>query len=349
MDFGLRLQEGGSDFEPALEQAAWAEDHGLSTVYFAEHAGFPESPYWPNPFLGLAAVASRTEEVTLGTHIALLPLYNPVRLAGTIAQLDVISDGRVQPGLSVGWRRSEFDAMGVPFSERGRRATESLRVLDTLLTGGTGFDGEFFEFEEFRLTPEPVQQPRPPLLVGGWSSQAVRRAVEIGDGWLSHGGSLERNRRFADTLRERGGGRAIVGSEGVVVREDRDEAFGDAREFLKRRRLPHVREGNRNVIGEFESHLDEQNESLPRDTPKQVDRYTEELVRFELRDGFEEYVRDTTFFAGTPDMVVEQIRRVIDETGCDELILRPFVDGVSPDDVSTTMDLLGEEVLPSFR
>lgn len=348
MDFGLRLPEGGTNFDPAIELAEWAESQEITSVYFGEHGGFPESPYWPAPFLGLASIASRTDSVKLGTHIAQLPLYNPVRLAGTIAELDGISDGRIRPGFGVGWRRHEYDAMGVPFSERGARATEYLQILDNLLRGNTTFHGEFFDYVDYDLTPTPKQRPRPPLYVGGWSKPAMRRAGETGDGWLSPGGSLEQNRQFVDDFRKHGGGVVVIGSEGVVVRETLRESNAAVREFLIRRRKPHVREGNENVTAQFDSWLHEQGRTLPRSTPEQIERYTTELVDFELNESLETYTENKVFFAGTPAMVVDQIQRVIDKTECDEIIFRPHVADLSEEEIWTTVDLLGAEVLPSF-
>lgn len=349
MDFGMRLVEGGSDFEGTVEHARAAEDHGLDAVYLAEHSGFPDSPYWSEPIVALSGVAAATDRVRVGTHIALLPLYNPVRLAGMMAQLDIVSNGRACFGFGVGWREHEFDVMNEPFDERGPRTTEYLKLVDALLRGGDSFDGRFVSFEDFELSQQPVQDPRPPIYIGGFSDPAIRRGVELCDGWVSPGGDLEGHTSFVDEFRERGGGRVVVGSEGLVVREDREEALRDAREFLKNRRRPHVREGNRHMIGEFEAHLDDRGEALPRDTPEAVEEYVDRLVEWEIGGDVESYLGDTIFFAGTPEMVVEQVERVVAETNPDELIFRPFVQGVSDDDLWTSTDLLGEEVLPELR
>lgn len=114
MQFAIRPSEGGDDFEATVAQARRAEEYGIDEVYPGEHHGWPGSPYWPSPIVGLAALARETTEITVGTNILLLPLANPVRVAGEIAYLDCIAGGRTIFGFDVGWREAEFDAFGVP-------------------------------------------------------------------------------------------------------------------------------------------------------------------------------------------------------------------------------------------
>lgn len=323
MDFGVRPTEGGHTYEAAVQQAIRAEELGFHGVYLAEHHGFPDAPYWPSPLLGLAGIATRTSSIRVGTNISLLPLANPVRLAGEIAQLDVMTGGRTVFGFGVGWRDIEFKAFGIPRSERGARMTEYLNLLNILFEPGpTTFDGQFHQFSDFELTPRPIQSPRPDFLVGGESRPAFDRAANFAEGWVSPGGTIEENAEHVNTFEAEGGGRVVITTGGVIAREDEDTALNLANRFIALQKQPHVEEGNphaESIDPEFDSNT-------------------------ELR----EYVNNRVFIAGTPDQCIEKIEKIQAATGCDELILRISCKGWSHEDTTETLELLGTEVLPSF-
>ena len=241
MRFAIRPTEGGDDFEAAIVQAKQAEDYGIDTVYLGEHHGWPGSPYWPSPFVGLAALARETEEVTVGTNILQLPLANPVRVAGEIAFLDRIAGGRTLFGFGVGWRQQEFDSFGIPRVERGRRMTEYLRLLNALFDPGpTDLDGEFYSVEDFELSPRPVQTPRPDFHIGGRGNHVHERVSNLAEGWVATGGSLDQDAEFAREVREHADDVDIVqGTGGVIVCDTREEAVTAATEFVKCRTPPH--------------------------------------------------------------------------------------------------------------
>lgn len=347
MEFGVRLQDGKQDFTPALTQAERAEALGFDAVYLSEHTGL--EPYWPSPLIGLSAVAARTATIDLGTHVALLPMYDPVRLAGDIACLDVLSDGRTRLGFGIGWRKAEFEAHGVPFEERGARTDEYLAVLRQLLEGEPiTFDGRFVTLEEFELVPEPVQRPRPPLYVGGWSAPALRRAVELADGWTSPGGTIDRNLEFVERYRSRADGRITLGTEGIVVREDKQAALDDANRFLVHRKAPHIREQNElRVSREFIDHLASQGIEFAAESDDEVFDLARRYVEFETGGDVERYREDSMFFAGTPDECIEWVARINGKADPDELTFRIHVDGFGRERAERTLDLLGTEVLPS--
>jgi probable F420-dependent oxidoreductase len=146
---------------------------------------------WPKPFervfdpiVTLAYVAAATTRIRLGTSVLIMPFYTPVVLAKQLATLDVLSGGRLNVGLGIGWSEDEYEAVGVPFKQRGRRGDEFLRCLDAIWTQSiVEFQGEFYRVPRCRVEPKPVQKPRPPITVGGYGSTAVRRAVELADGF----------------------------------------------------------------------------------------------------------------------------------------------------------------------
>ena len=348
MEFSVRPIEGGPSFDATLEQALLAERLGFDGVYLAEHSGL-DGPYWPNPLLGLAALVTRTSSVKLGTSILQLPLYNPVKLANSLALLDAISDGRTVCGIGVGWREAEFEAHGVPVSRRGALTTRNLRILRALLSGDSDdVDSEEFDIEGFSVSPEPVQRPCPPILVGGWSSAAIERAVELGDGWLSPGGPIEKNRAFVDEFTEHGGETVVLGTSGTVVREDSTSAVVATREFLKRRMMFHKRVGNERQYAAFNAHLSARGKPTATETATQLDRYAERYVDHLLHDGFDDYVSTQLFVAGTPDECVRQLERIVEQTGCREIVFRLHADGLPLEASTETLTLLGEDVLPSF-
>jgi probable F420-dependent oxidoreductase len=144
---------------------------------------------WLDPIVTLSLIAGTTDRLKLGTSVYVLPYRNPVTLAAELAALDVLSDGRLILGVGVGWMREEFDAIGVPATERGARTDEHLRALRTLWTEDpASFDGAFTQFERVVLATRPRSEGGPPIWIGGNTDPALRRALRLGDGW--HGFEL---------------------------------------------------------------------------------------------------------------------------------------------------------------
>lgn len=154
----------------------WLADESLADVY--------QSVLDPMILLGYAAAV--TTRVRLGLAIINGPFYSPVAVAKQFAALDVLSNGRLDGGVGLGWAPAEYAAAGVPMEHRGKRFDEWLDCLDVLLTGEeVAFDGTYYTVPKSRIAPRPVQQPRPPVLIGGSAPRALRRAGTRGDGWVS--------------------------------------------------------------------------------------------------------------------------------------------------------------------
>jgi probable F420-dependent oxidoreductase len=175
-----------------------AEKIGYHSILVADHVltprSFDESQYpagifdtkvpWYDPFILLASIAGVTKTIRVGTGIAVVPYRPPIQQAQAIATLDFISEGRFFYGAGIGWMREEFDAIGVPFGERGQRTDEYLRVMQLLLSGtGEGFSGKYVNFAGAHLNPLPAQKPRPPFIIGGETPPALRRIARYGDGF----------------------------------------------------------------------------------------------------------------------------------------------------------------------
>jgi probable F420-dependent oxidoreductase len=211
-------------------ESAWLPEHlvfplDMSGSPFpgAEHPPVPpETPVF-DCFAYLAFLAGRTERIRLGSHVYLLGLRHPFVAARAVQTLDVVSGGRALVGVGAGWLASEHRAAGVDFATRGRRLDEALAVCRRLWTEDVvAHSGRFFAFEAVRFEPKPVQKPHPPILVGGESEAALRRAARLGDGWIgldhtpaSAGAAVARLR----ALREAAGRGALPFSVTVGARD----------------------------------------------------------------------------------------------------------------------------------
>jgi probable F420-dependent oxidoreductase len=177
--------------EGIVKAACKAEELGFDAVFVNDHIivdGSPRSlPSWGNtydPLIALAYMAARTTRIRLGTSVLIMPYRNPIATAKMMATLDQMSGGRLIAGIGVGWNEAEFKALGVPFAERGARTTEYLRLWQACWAPGpVSFHGQFFAFDDMHVMPKPVQQPHPPLWIGGSSRAALRRVVEFAQVW----------------------------------------------------------------------------------------------------------------------------------------------------------------------
>src|SRR5215813_1783077 len=149
-----------------------------------DYPPLPGQP-WPkaferamDPLVSLAFVAGATSRIRLGTSVLIMPYYTPVMLAKQLATLDVVSRGRLDVGLGIGWSMDEYEAVGVPYKARGRRADEFLRCLKAIWTEDpVEFSGEFYRVPRSRVEPKPVQLPYPPITIGGYGPSVIQRAV----------------------------------------------------------------------------------------------------------------------------------------------------------------------------
>ena len=169
--------------------SVWVHDHVFNVGHVFDRIG--GKPYY-EPLTLLSFVAARTTRVRLGTSVLVLPYHNPIRLAKTAATLDVLSGGRLILCVGVGSIEKETHAMGSPFAERGAVSDEAIAVMRTLWSQeDPSFDGKYSRFSGMKFSPKPVQRPSIPLVIGGVSRAAIRRAARLGDGWQPLGLSPE--------------------------------------------------------------------------------------------------------------------------------------------------------------
>ena len=138
-----------------------------------------------DPFTALAFAAAHTRRIKLATGICLVPQRNPLITAKLVASLDRLSKGRFLFGVGIGWLTEEFQALGIPPERRAQRTCEYLEAMRVLWTqDAPSFQGEFCAFPPVKSFPKPVQKPHPPIIFGGNTAPALRRAAEVGDGWF---------------------------------------------------------------------------------------------------------------------------------------------------------------------
>ena len=173
-----------------IETACKAEELGFDALFVNDHVivdDAPRSAPWRNvydPLMVLSHVAARTSTVLLGTSVLIMPYRNPIVTAKMVATLDQLSDGRAIAGVGAGWNEAEYDALGVPYHERGARTTEYLRLWQACWEPGpTTFHGRFFSFDQMHVSPKPLQQPHPPIWIGGSSHASLRRAARFAQVW----------------------------------------------------------------------------------------------------------------------------------------------------------------------
>jgi probable F420-dependent oxidoreductase len=177
------------DIDGLIRYAVRAEELGFESLWAWDHVILGVDPSFPilDALGTLTAIAARTSRIRLGTGVLVLPLRNPIVAAKTLGTLDVISRGRLILGVAAGWYAREFDAVGVPFRQRGRLFERNLDLLCRLWTGNrvTACVDEF-NLREAVMRPHPLQTPRPPILIGGYVDAVLRRAATLGDGWLTY-------------------------------------------------------------------------------------------------------------------------------------------------------------------
>ena len=158
----------------------------ISTTYpYSSSGKYTDTPEDLDQLTTLSFVAAKTEEIRVMTGISVIPYRNPLALANAFATVDYLSDGRLDIGAGVGWMKEEFDLLRVPFLERGEIMDESIKILKIIWSEkNPEFSGKYFRFKDAHFSPKVVQKPHPPIWIGGESPRALRRAAELGDGWL---------------------------------------------------------------------------------------------------------------------------------------------------------------------
>jgi probable F420-dependent oxidoreductase len=204
-----------------VELATAMEDRGFDALFVPEHTHIPSSRLSPfpgggdlpkkyihthDPMVSLAFAAAATKTLTIGTGICLVPQHDPIVLAKAIASLDMLSGGRFVFGIGGGWNVDEMENHGATYDTRFAIMRENILAMKAIWTEDTAsFEGDFVNFDKIWSYPKPVQDPHPPILLGGETDYTLRRVVDYCDGWFprARGGfdphtAMQRLRKHAD-------------------------------------------------------------------------------------------------------------------------------------------------------
>lgn len=200
LDLARTADASGWDWFAVSDHIVYPEK--LSSAYPYAQDGKPywsSSTPWPDPWTAIAAMAAVTERLNFLTNIYILPVRNPVLVAKQIATVAAIAGGRVALGIGVGWMKEEYELLGEDFHTRGKRMNEEVEILRALWKGGmVEHHGKYYNFDRLEMSPVP---PGPiPILVGGISEVALRRAARLGDGWIAVQHSAEEMRELIGKL-----------------------------------------------------------------------------------------------------------------------------------------------------
>jgi alkanesulfonate monooxygenase SsuD/methylene tetrahydromethanopterin reductase-like flavin-dependent oxidoreductase (luciferase family) len=339
---GPRDRPAAQYFAEALRLVDLAEELGFAHVKMVEHYFFPYGGYSPDPVTFLAAAAGRTSRVRLGTSATIPAFVHPVKLAGKLAMLDNISNGRVDAAFGRAFLPDEFKAFGIPMDESRARFVDGVRAVKLLWTTENAvFDGEFHQFGPVTLLPRPVQQPHPPIFVtSARSLDSVAAAAADG-----HHLQTVPNAMTVPELHERvnvfrSGWRAAGHAEPgqihltfpCVVAEDPAEARRKAK-FDEERNTAAISA----AVGAW------------RTTTSTAYPGYEKLADIGKRASFEAKLAENKLLVGSPDEVSAQLDQIAEAFGDDLTLSLGIHSGhLSYEDAATTLRLLADRVMPKL-
>jgi probable F420-dependent oxidoreductase len=330
MRFGITPKEVGP-FSDAMEEVELGEEVGFDSCWASEHHVQPDSgeQYWPATLLRLAALATRTDSIDLLTSVYILPFHHPLETAEKIAVLDQISGGRVTAGFGLGYVPEEFDAFDVPMDERAGRLVEGCQLISQYLTADEPltFDGDIFSTTDWETTPDPVQEPRPPILIGGWGDLALKRSLRLGDGWIAG--------LTADT---------------AALADRRDRLVELAGEYGQDPDDIHIPVMRETIVAETREEALDIGKTYLHDVYKETygsEDWSHPLLDVEKVKDFERLAEDR-FLVGSPVDIVEQVESLRDRAGVTEVGCRFHFPGMPHDRIVREIELFGDEIIPEF-
>lgn len=302
-----------------LEQSVLADELGFDHVWFTEHH-FLQDGYLPafQPLAG--AIAARTKRLRISNDIALLPLYHPIRLAEELAVLDLISNGRMEFGIGMGYVPEEFKAFGVPLKNRVSMTEEAIDILRLAWSDGPfSYHGKRYQLDGVDVHPKPVQPGGPPLWIAAMSEAGALRAARFGTNLLPQGKPHEVLEPW----------RAAVAADG---RDPSELRVGMIRSFYvsddRERDWPMLRQAERFRMGVYTRFMAETPDDYGWGEPGGIPQNA---------------------FMGTPDEVVDEIVTFARAYGITDIASSGLPPGVDPEFMNTNLERMARQVLPRVR
>ncbi len=324
MKIGLSPLQGQARFEETLRECERAEAAGFDSVWLGEHHNNPI--LHPAPLIGLAAIASRTRRMQLGTGVLLLPLYHPVMVAEEGAMVDMISGGRLILGIGAGYAPEEFAAFGYSLKDRGSKLDESAALLHRLWTEeDVTHHGRHYRVDNVTVAPRPVQRPRPPIWFGAWAEPALRRAARLGDAWfVGPSANLDEIAPCARMYRK------------ACAENGRDEGEVDLFRyvFVARSKNEAISAAGGPFIQAFE---------------RMYFRWPHPVVKRPQGQLTIERLAHDRIILGDAKTCVDEINRFRSELNVKHLVCRFSVPGIPREACETSLDLFTREVMPALR
>lgn len=315
------------EYQHILSLARLAEETGFDSFWVSEHHGAADS-YLPSLIVMLAAVAAVTERLSLGTAVVLGPFQHPLRLAEDCAVVDQLSRGRLIVGIGSGWRREEFDAFGIPITERVGRTIELVKICRAAWDQDRfSFHGKYFSYDDVAVTPKPFGHIR--LMLGGSIDQAVARAGRLADGFIGTPQNRIENFRHQVDVLDRAAREAGRQPEDLAIGLHVNAWVSPGGEIP-----PSVLTAMWHQIGTYMMwHAQEDGNGGAELPPPD-----EALIRQRA-------------IAGTPEDIVDQARPWIEEFGQRELhvIFRLHYPGMRFDEADRAVRLFAAEVIPALK
>jgi alkanesulfonate monooxygenase SsuD/methylene tetrahydromethanopterin reductase-like flavin-dependent oxidoreductase (luciferase family) len=334
MKFGVFLnsQHAASDdprrrFDEMAEQVRLVRQLGFDSVWGGEHHITDGYHYFPLLPL-MQRLAAEAEGLELGTNIVLLPLHNPMEIAEIGAFLDVITGGKFNLGVGLGYRPEEFNMFRVPIKQRVGRMVEGVEIIRRLWReDNVTHHGKYWQFDNMTIRPRPLQQPAPPVLIAAQVDAAVERAATIGDGWC-----------MVSTPR----------TDGMVKHIDL---------YKEKRREAELPEAEHMVRLYEVCCAEDEETALRRAAPYLIEKYAAYAawglpgLTFNPEDSPEEQLRKLAvdrFGVGTPDQVVEALLNQY-RIGVNHVTMRTSWPGMPQEDILASLEMIGTKVLPEVR
>lgn len=317
-----------------LDLIADSEAMGYDDAWLTEHH-FVDDGYSPSLLPIAAAVAARTRRIRIGTFLVLLPLHNPVRIAEDTATVDLISNGRFELGVGLGYRRKEFSDQGISHTERGARLQEGIEVVQRLLSGeSVTMDGKFSKLKGIQIVPPALQRPHPPIWLGALAEKPIERAARMGLHFQAVGPTAL-DKIYDEALRKHGRNPQeynIAQLRAVYVAPSREQAWETAAQPLHYMSSCYAKW--------FAEASDKPGDDDWQKSMPSVD----EIIR---KQSFSFFGEDA--IVGTPKDAIEMIHDYVKRGRLTHMVCATALPGLAPHLIRAGMELFAKDVIPHFK